>query len=72
MQHMSKSGTLAALQACMIYLIMNIVDYSTENEGNGLELLLTLSVSLNPCFSLWQLIYEGPHHIIQSNARGNV
>ena len=45
MHKMDKMELLAAVQACMIYLIMCIVDYSVENEGEGLELLLTLHVS---------------------------
>ena len=42
---MSKLELLAAMQACMIYLIMYIIDFSAEDELNARELLLALSVS---------------------------
>jgi hypothetical protein len=40
--HMSIFEILAALQACMIYLIMCIVDQSPESEETSLELLIAL------------------------------
>ncbi len=43
--HMSIFELLAAVQACMIYLIMCIVDQSRESEEASLELLLALHVS---------------------------
>ena len=46
MHTMSKFDLLVAAQACMIYLIMCVVDYEAENEGSGIELLLTLHVSI--------------------------
>ena len=49
MHTMSKFELLAAAQACMIYLIMCVVDYEVENEGSGMELLLTLHVSISGC-----------------------
>ncbi|KAI9743235.1 MAG: hypothetical protein M1818_003081 [Claussenomyces sp. TS43310] len=45
MYQMSKFELLAAMQACMIYLIMYIVDYSPQNEENARELLLSLHAS---------------------------
>jgi hypothetical protein len=45
MHSMSGFDLLAALQACMIYLIMCIVDQSPEREEDGLELLMALHVS---------------------------
>jgi hypothetical protein len=53
MYHMSKFELLAAMQACMIYLIMYIIDYSPEDEGNARELLLALHAS--PIFCSWFL-----------------
>lgn len=47
--YMSKFELLAAMQACMIYLIMYIIDYSPGDEENGRELLLALHVSPNFC-----------------------
>ena len=44
MHHMNKYEMLAAMQACMIYLIMYIIDYSPEDEGSARELLLVLLV----------------------------
>ncbi|KAE8451017.1 hypothetical protein EG329_005457 [Mollisiaceae sp. DMI_Dod_QoI] len=40
--HLSISELLAALQACMIYLIMCIIDRSPESEETSLELLMAL------------------------------
>lgn len=37
MYSMSKFELLAASQACMIYLIMFMIDHTTEDEINGLE-----------------------------------
>ncbi len=51
MYHMSEFEVLAAMQACMIYLIIYIIDYSSEDEGNARELLLALQVS--PIFCSW-------------------
>jgi hypothetical protein len=51
MYYMSKFELLAAMQACMIYLIMYIIDYSLEDEGNARELLLALNAS--PFFCSW-------------------
>ena len=45
MYNMSKFELLAVMQACMMYLIMYIIDYSSEDEGNARELLLVLLVS---------------------------
>jgi hypothetical protein len=42
---MSKFDLLAACQAGMIYLIMCIIDESSENEKNSPELLLALHVN---------------------------
>ena len=44
MHNMSGFELLAALQACMIYLIMCIVDQSAESETSSLELLMVLRV----------------------------
>ena len=40
--HMSIFELLAAMQACMIYLVMCIVDQSRESEETSLELLMAL------------------------------
>jgi hypothetical protein len=50
---MSEFDLLAAVQACMIYLIMCIIDESSENEKNSPELLLTIHASPDrfPSFS---------------------
>ena len=53
MFYMSKFELVAAMQACMIYLIMYIIDYSPEDEGNARELLLALHAS--PSFCSWFL-----------------
>ena len=45
MYHMSKFELLAAMQACMIYLIMYIIDYSPEDEESAWELLAALHAS---------------------------
>jgi hypothetical protein len=45
---MSKLDLLAAVQACMIYLIMCIVDETSENEKNSPELLLVIHASIIP------------------------
>ncbi|KAL9635777.1 MAG: hypothetical protein Q9164_003244 [Protoblastenia rupestris] len=42
MYHMSIYELLAAMQACMMYLLMYIIDYSPEDEVNARELLLAL------------------------------
>lgn len=42
---MSKFELLAAMQACMIYLTMYVIDYSPEDEGNARDLLLALHAS---------------------------
>ncbi|KIW67837.1 hypothetical protein PV04_07061 [Phialophora macrospora] len=42
MHNMSKFDALLATQACMIYLVMCIIDYSSENERHGQELLRAL------------------------------
>lgn len=47
---MSQFELLAALQACMIYLIIFIIDPSTETDDNGLELVHALHVSSKLCF----------------------
>lgn len=44
MYYMSKFELLAAMQACMIYVIMYIIDYSPEDEGNARELHVALHV----------------------------
>jgi hypothetical protein len=49
MSRMCKFELLVAIQACMIYLIMCVIDNSPENEDIGLELLLALNVSFNLC-----------------------
>lgn len=49
MYQMSKFELLAAVQACMIYLIMCIIDQSSENEENSPELLLALHASPSLC-----------------------
>lgn len=41
---MSKYESLSASQACLMYLIMCVIDYAPENEGNGQDLLRTLWV----------------------------
>ncbi|MCJ1475116.1 hypothetical protein MMC13_003776 [Lambiella insularis] len=46
MYFMTEFELLAAMQACMIYLIMYIIDYSPEDEGNARDLLLALHASL--------------------------
>jgi hypothetical protein len=51
MNQMSNAELLAAVQACMIYLIMCIIDPSPEDEANGLELLVALQAS--PRCSSW-------------------
>ena len=50
---MSKFKLLAAMQACMMYLIMYIIDYSSEDEVNARELLLAMLV--RPLFGSWFL-----------------
>lgn len=45
MYQMSKFELLAAMQACMIYLIVYIIEYSPADEGNARELLLALHAS---------------------------
>ena len=42
---MSGHEVLAAVQACMMYLIMCIIDHSPENEGHGEALLRVLYAS---------------------------
>ncbi|EXJ59234.1 hypothetical protein A1O7_06666 [Cladophialophora yegresii CBS 114405] len=42
MHDMSKYDVLLATQACMIYLVMCIIDHSSENEEHGQELLRAL------------------------------
>jgi hypothetical protein len=42
---MSKPELLAASQACMIYLIVYIIDYSPGDEENAHELVSTLIAS---------------------------
>ncbi|KAF2122558.1 hypothetical protein BDV96DRAFT_2257 [Lophiotrema nucula] len=42
MYNMSQYELLAAIQACMVYLIMCIVDQSPESEQNSLELLMAI------------------------------
>lgn len=49
MYAMSIFELLAAMQACMIYLIMYIIDYSPEDEENARELLLALHASPTVC-----------------------
>lgn len=49
----SKFELLAAMQACMIYLIMYIVDHAPEDEVNGLEILLVLHASLSFWSRFW-------------------
>jgi hypothetical protein len=49
MYQMSKFELLAAVQACKIYLIMYIIDQSSENEENSSELLLALHASPSLC-----------------------
>lgn len=46
---MSKFELLAAMQACMIYLIMYVIDYSPEDEGSAQKLLLALHASTALC-----------------------
>ena len=46
MYHMSNRELLAAMQACMIYLIMCIIDHSPEDEGHARDLLSALQASL--------------------------
>jgi hypothetical protein len=48
MHNMSTFDLLAAMQACMIYLVIFIIDYSAGDEENAGELLLALSVSPIP------------------------
>lgn len=45
---MSKFDMLAGVQACMIYLIMCIIDETSEKENHSQELLLAIHVSLAP------------------------
>lgn len=66
---MSKFEICAAMQACMIYLIMYIVDYSPADEQNARELLLALHVRLNLCFGFPKLTYAGPLPIVQRDDR---
>lgn len=49
MQNASKVELFAAMQACMIYLIMYIIDHAPEEEVNGLEILLALHASPTFC-----------------------
>ncbi|MCJ1435440.1 hypothetical protein MMC27_004813 [Xylographa pallens] len=49
MHHMSRYELLAAAQACMIYLIMFLVEYSPELEEDGKELLQSLHASPTSC-----------------------
>ena len=60
MHHMSQLEILAAIQACMIYLIMCIIDHSFENAEHGNELLQALfaSVPYLLCPTHQQLICE--------------
>ncbi|ETI21809.1 hypothetical protein G647_05878 [Cladophialophora carrionii CBS 160.54] len=44
MHDMSKFDVLLATQACMIYLVMCIIDHSSDNEEHGQELLRALYV----------------------------
>ena len=48
MHNMSTFDLLAAMQACMIYLVIFIIDYKPGDEENAGELLLALNVSLIP------------------------
>lgn len=59
MYNMSKFELLAALQACMIYFIMFIVDYSRDKEANSPELVQALRVSLRLLFSPQELTVQG-------------
>jgi hypothetical protein len=45
---MSEYEALAGVQACMMYLIMCIIDYSPENERHGQALLQALYASSSP------------------------
>lgn len=45
MYNMSKFEILAAMQACMMYLIIYIIDYSSDDEASARELLQVLFVS---------------------------
>jgi hypothetical protein len=64
---MSKFELLAAVQACMIYLIMAIIDQSSGNEQNSPELLFTLSVSYI-IYSLDHLLtFKGCVYFFQAN-----
>lgn len=49
MYQMSKFELLAAVQACVIYLIMHIIDQPSENGENSPELLLALHASPSLC-----------------------
>lgn len=60
MYQMSKFELLAAVQACMVYLVMCIIDPSTGKEQHSPELLLALNASTSLVSSLQQLIYKGP------------
>ena len=43
---MSKFEMLAAMQACMMYLIMYIIDYCLEDEADARELLAVMLVKI--------------------------
>ncbi|MCJ1388573.1 hypothetical protein MMC18_001420 [Xylographa bjoerkii] len=52
MYHMSGYELLAAAQACMIYLIMFLVEYSPELEEDGKELIQIYALSSRRCVYL--------------------
>ena len=43
---MSAAETFTALQACMIYLVIFIIDYSPDDEANARDLLMAMLVGL--------------------------
>jgi hypothetical protein len=63
---MSKHEALAAVQACMIYLIICIIDHSEENEKHGPALLQALYVRRNSAREIKSLTYQtGILHVLQ-------
>lgn len=57
---MSKHESLSASQACLMYLVMCVIDYSPDNEGYGQALLQTLWVGRvsPPLGTLNSLLYR--------------